>query len=185
MTQPPVRIGIVGCGSISSTYLRMAPTFEILEVAACADLVPERAIAQAEEFGVRRACAVDELMADPEIEVVVNLTVPKAHADVGLAALEAGKSLYNEKTAGRHPRRGAPDARLGAAERRAYRRGTGHLSGRRVADLPQVDRRRLDRRTGGGHSLHDGARPRALASRSGIFFTSRGAVPCSTWGHIT
>ncbi len=97
MTQPPVRIGIVGCGSISSTYLRMAPTFEILEVAACADLVPERAVAQAEEFGVRRACAVDELMADPEIEVVVNLTVPKAHADVGLAALEAGKSLYNEK----------------------------------------------------------------------------------------
>ena len=97
MTQPPVKIGIVGCGSISSTYLRMAPTFEILEVAACADLVPERAAARAEEFGVRRACSVEELMADAEIEVVVNLTVPKAHAEVGLAALEAGKSVYNEK----------------------------------------------------------------------------------------
>lgn len=97
MTKSPVKIGIVGCGSISSTYFRIAATFDILEVVACADLVAERARAQAGEFGVARACTVGELLEDPEIEVVVNLTVPKAHADIGLAALEAGKSVYNEK----------------------------------------------------------------------------------------
>ncbi|MBI2502374.1 MAG: Gfo/Idh/MocA family oxidoreductase [Candidatus Latescibacteria bacterium] len=91
------RIGIVGCGAISAAYLKIARTFPILEVAACADLLPERAKARAEEFGVPRACAVEELLKDPEIQIVVNLTIPRAHAEVGLAALEAGKAVYNEK----------------------------------------------------------------------------------------
>ncbi len=90
-------IGIVGCGAISAAYLKIAKTFPILEVVACADMVPERAKARAEEFGVPRACTVEELLRDPEIQIVVNLTIPRAHAEVGLAALEAGKSVYNEK----------------------------------------------------------------------------------------
>lgn len=91
------RIGIVGCGAISAAYLKIAKTFPLLEVAACADMVPERARARAEEFGVPRACTVEELLHDPEIEIVVNLTIPRAHAEVALAALEAGKHVYNEK----------------------------------------------------------------------------------------
>jgi predicted dehydrogenase len=91
------RIGIIGCGAISAAYLKIARTFPMLEVRACADLLPERAKARAEEFGVPRACGVEELLADPEIQIVVNLTIPRAHAEVGLAALEAGKSVYNEK----------------------------------------------------------------------------------------
>ncbi len=92
-----VRIGIIGCGTISGAYLKIARAFPILEVAACADLLPERARARAEEFGVPRACSVEELLGDSSIEIAVNLTIPRAHAAVGLAALEAGKSLYNEK----------------------------------------------------------------------------------------
>ena len=92
-----VRIGIVGCGTISGIYLKVAPTFDLLEVAACADLVVERARARAAEFGVPKACSVDELLADPTIELVVNLTIPAAHGQVALAAVEAGKSVYNEK----------------------------------------------------------------------------------------
>ncbi|MCC7262369.1 MAG: Gfo/Idh/MocA family oxidoreductase [Candidatus Latescibacteria bacterium] len=91
------KIGIVGCGAISAAYLKIAKTFPILEVAACADMVPERARARAEEFGVPRACSVEELLRDPEIQIVVNLTIPRAHGEVGVAALEAGKSVYNEK----------------------------------------------------------------------------------------
>jgi predicted dehydrogenase len=93
----PTKIGIVGCGNISSVYLRVCPTFDILEVAACADVVEERAVAQAAKFNVPKACSVAELLEDPEIAIVVNLTVPGAHADIALRALRAGKSVYNEK----------------------------------------------------------------------------------------
>jgi predicted dehydrogenase len=73
------------------------PNFDILEVAASADIIAERAQARAEEYKIPRACSVEELLGDPEIKIVVNLTIPKAHYEVALAALEAGKSVYNEK----------------------------------------------------------------------------------------
>ncbi|HUS61767.1 MAG TPA: Gfo/Idh/MocA family oxidoreductase, partial [Acidimicrobiales bacterium] len=92
-----VRVGIVGCGVISGIYLKNLPTFERVEVVACADLLVERAQKRAEEFGVKKACTPDALYADPDVELVVNLTIPKAHAGVALAAVAAGKSVYNEK----------------------------------------------------------------------------------------
>lgn len=92
-----VKLGIIGCGNISSIYMEQSQTFDILQLDACADLVPERARAQAEKFGIPRVLSVEELLADPEIEIVLNLTIPNAHASVALAALQAGKSVYNEK----------------------------------------------------------------------------------------
>lgn len=93
----PVKVGIVGCGTISGIYCKMLKAFPITDLVACADLYVDRAKARAEEFDVPKACSVGELLNDPEIEIVVNLTVPKAHADVAQAAIEAGKSVYNEK----------------------------------------------------------------------------------------
>jgi predicted dehydrogenase len=93
----PVKVGLIGCGTISATYLKVAKRFPVLDVVACADALPERAEARAAEFGVPRALPVDDLLADPEIELVLNLTIPKAHGEVGLRAIEAGKSVYNEK----------------------------------------------------------------------------------------
>ncbi len=93
----PVRVGVIGCGNISATYLRVMPQFSVLQVAACADLDLARAQQRAAEFGVPRACSVEELLADPTIELVVNLTIPAAHGSVAEAALLAGKSVYNEK----------------------------------------------------------------------------------------
>jgi len=92
-----MKVGIIGCGAISSNYLKNARSLPILEIAACADLDPARAQAKAEEFDVPRSCTVDELLADPEIELALNLTIPAAHAAVALAALEHGKHVYNEK----------------------------------------------------------------------------------------
>jgi predicted dehydrogenase len=89
-------IGIIGCGNISTAYLRLAPLFRGLEVRAVADLVPALAQAQATAFGVR-ALTVDGLLADGEVDVVINLTVPAAHFEVSMAALEAGKHVYSEK----------------------------------------------------------------------------------------
>ena len=92
----PLRVGIIGCGNISATYLKAAQTFERLQVVAVADLDPERARIRAEEFGVR-AQAVEALLADPEVEAVINLTVPNVHAAVSRQILEAGKHVYSEK----------------------------------------------------------------------------------------
>ncbi len=93
----PVRVGVVGCGAISASYLKNARSLPILEMAACADLDPARARARAAEFAVPRACTVEELLADPAVELVLNLTIPSAHAPLGLRALEAGKHLFVEK----------------------------------------------------------------------------------------
>lgn len=93
----PVKVGVVGCGNISGIYFERMKSFEILEVAACSDLITERAREKAEEYRIPKACAPEELLADPEIEIVLNLTVPQAHATVSLAALEAGKCVHSEK----------------------------------------------------------------------------------------
>ena len=97
MDARPVKIGIVGCGNVSGIYFANARKLEILELAACADLVIERAEEKARPFEGVRACTVAELLGDPEIEIVVNLTIPLAHAEVAMAAVAAGKSVYNEK----------------------------------------------------------------------------------------
>ena len=93
---PKTKVGIIGCGFISGIYFKNCGAPDSVEVVACADLDLERARAKAQEHGVR-ACTVDELLADPEIEIVLNLTIPKAHAPVNLAALAAGKHAYTEK----------------------------------------------------------------------------------------
>jgi predicted dehydrogenase len=82
---------------ISKIYLENARKLPLLSVVACADLVPERAQARAAECAIPRAYSVDELLGDPEIDLVLNLTVPRAHGEIALAALRAGKSVYNEK----------------------------------------------------------------------------------------
>ncbi|MFC3767877.1 Gfo/Idh/MocA family protein [Paenibacillus sp. GCM10012303] len=92
-----VRVGIIGCGNISAIYFKNCKTYRALEVVACADLDVSRAQARAEEFGVAKACSVEELLADPAIDLVINLTIPAAHAEVCLRALNAGKHVYVEK----------------------------------------------------------------------------------------
>jgi len=91
------KVGVVGCGNISSIYLESGKKFDILDIVAVADLDRERAKAKAQEHGIARADSVAELLADPEIQIVVNLTVPGAHYEVCKAALEAGKHTYVEK----------------------------------------------------------------------------------------
>ncbi len=95
--QNGVAVGLIGCGNISSIYLQNAQLLDAIEIAACADLRREAAEAQAAKYGVPRVLSVDELLADPSIEIVLNLTTPESHGSIALRALEAGKSVYNEK----------------------------------------------------------------------------------------
>jgi predicted dehydrogenase len=91
------RVGIIGCGNISSAYVNGCRMFDSLRVVAVADLAPEAAQAKAAEHDLGCAGSVEELLADPDIDIVINLTIPAAHAAVSLAALAAGKHVYSEK----------------------------------------------------------------------------------------
>ena len=95
-TPSKIRVGIIGCGNISQAYFNGARLFEVLEVVSCADLNQEVAWAKAEENGCT-AQTVEELLANPDVDLVINLTIPAVHAEVSLAALEAGKHVHCEK----------------------------------------------------------------------------------------
>ncbi len=91
-------IGILGCGVISRTYAADIRAFyRQLHLAACADVLPESARKLAEEFGIPKACSPEELLADPEIEIVINLTPPQFHVELNRKIIKAGKHLFSEK----------------------------------------------------------------------------------------
>ncbi|MEK3886394.1 Gfo/Idh/MocA family protein [Bacillus sp. FSL K6-3431] len=92
-----VKVGIIGCGNISSIYMENIPSFDHLDLVACADLDVSRAQAQAEKYQLSKAYTVQEMLDDSEIDLIINLTIPKAHAEVCVKALEAGKHVYVEK----------------------------------------------------------------------------------------
>ncbi|WP_411036536.1 Gfo/Idh/MocA family protein [Shinella sp. BYT-45] len=132
-------IGIIGCGNISAAYLTAMASFPILDIRGVADLDAAAAQARADAFGVP-ARSIEALLADDAIELVVNLTVPKAHVAVALRALEAGKHTYSEKPLGvtfEEGRRLAEAAetkglRIGAAPDTFL--GGGHQTARAVVD---------------------------------------------------
>lgn len=103
----PLTIGIIGIGKISEQYLANLPTFPGLRLVAVADLHQERAQQVADEQGIR-ALTVDALIADPEIDAVLNLTIPAAHVEIGTRALRAGKHVFAEKPLGLNPVEAAP-----------------------------------------------------------------------------
>lgn len=91
------RVGLIGCGVISSAYAKKLDALSEVELVACADLERERAQALADRFEIPQALEPKALLDDDGIDLVLNLTVPLAHAEVSLAAIQAGKSVYSEK----------------------------------------------------------------------------------------
>ncbi|MCB9101279.1 MAG: Gfo/Idh/MocA family oxidoreductase [Anaerolineales bacterium] len=92
----PIQVGIIGCGNISDIYLKNGQKFEILDIVAVADLDFERAAAKAKLFDLQAYTPAD-LLADPALELVINLTIPAAHYEVSRAIIDSGKSVYSEK----------------------------------------------------------------------------------------
>lgn len=93
----PLRIGVIGCGNISGIYLKNLARFPLARVVACADLVPEKAEQVAAEYGIPTVLRPDDLIRHSDVDLILNLTVPKAHAEVSLAAVQSGKHVYSEK----------------------------------------------------------------------------------------
>jgi len=93
----PIRVGIIGAGNVSGQYLPSLLSYPDLDVRGIADLDVQRATDQAGAYGIPFAGSVDDLLALADIELIVNLTVPAAHAEVALAAIESGHHVWGEK----------------------------------------------------------------------------------------
>ncbi|MDR0271823.1 MAG: Gfo/Idh/MocA family oxidoreductase, partial [Clostridiales bacterium] len=92
-----MKAGIIGCGNICGIYIEnLMKKFNNVELVALADKAAEKATATAEKYGIA-ACTSAEMLANPEIKIIVNLTTPDAHFKVNMAALNAGKHIYSEK----------------------------------------------------------------------------------------
>lgn len=91
-----LNLGLIGAGNIAASYLTRAPNFRNIRFVAVADLNLPAAEARAAEFGIM-AQSVEDLLANPEIDLILNLTIPAAHYAVSRAVLEAGKHVYSEK----------------------------------------------------------------------------------------
>ena len=162
-----VRVGVVGCGTISGIYLEEQQARSRASRSSPAPTsLPERAAARAAEYGVPARAPSPSCWPTRRSSVVLNLTTP-AGPRRGRAGGAGGRQVGLQREAARHrrarrrsscwPRR----ARAG----RARRLRAGHVPRRRLADLPQADRRRRDRRAGRGDRLHAQPRPRELAPR--------------------
>ncbi len=100
MDYKPVKVALIGSGNISYTYLNtLTSGFSIVEVVGCSDLIPEKSKARAELFGIRQM-TTEEILNDPEIEIVINTTEIHNHSKVTRMILEAGKHCYSEKALG-------------------------------------------------------------------------------------
>lgn len=115
------KVGIIGTGNIFQAYVKGIRAFPILDLVACADIDTGKARAAAAQHNLPRALGVDELLADPEIQIVINLTVPKVHAQVSIQAIEAGKHVHSEKPLGLTIEEGC--AIIEAAQRKGVRVG--------------------------------------------------------------
>lgn len=96
----PLGVGIIGAGVISQTYLENLTSFPDVNVVAVGDLLPDRARAKADEHGVAAAGTPDDVLSNPDVDLVVNLTIPQVHVEVSSAAIAAGKHVWTEKPIG-------------------------------------------------------------------------------------
>ncbi len=91
-----LKVGLIGTGDIAPAYMSGCAPFDVIEIVACADILQDKAEAFAATYGLQ-AQSVDDLLARPDIDIVINATVPAAHASVALQIIEAGKHAYGEK----------------------------------------------------------------------------------------
>jgi predicted dehydrogenase len=91
-----LNVGLIGCGNISGIYLENSRLFPEFNIIACADLDKTKAVEAAAKYDIEHV-TVDEMMSSLDIDIILNLTVPHAHATIALQAIEHKKHVYSEK----------------------------------------------------------------------------------------
>ena len=90
------KVGLIGCGHIAETYFRAQKYFNNIKIIKCADINKKASIKCASEYGIK-SLSVNELLKDKEVEIILNLTIPKAHYEIAKKALLHNKHVYTEK----------------------------------------------------------------------------------------
>ena len=90
------KVGLIGCGHISETYFKGHEYFNNFKIIKCADINMEVANKCADLNNIE-ACSVDDIIEDKDIEIILNLTIPKAHYEIAKKSLDNGKHIYSEK----------------------------------------------------------------------------------------
>ena len=91
-----MKVGVIGCGNISSIYFDSVKIYNNFEIIACADIKNEIAQKSADKYNLK-AQSVDEIFLNPDIDIILNLTIPTAHKDIITRTLESGKHSFSEK----------------------------------------------------------------------------------------
>ena len=149
---------MIGCGAIARQYLDTARRLDAIEIVAAADRVPARATAVEAAEGIP-AMPVADLLANAEVDVVLNLTIPAAHAAIALQAIAAGKAVYGEKPLAATTAKARSILEAAAGGRRAGRLRARHGPGNGDPDGAEGRRRRTDRGPDRGDRDHGHARP--------------------------
>lgn len=163
MGEQVTNIGIVGTGVISGTYLDHLAKLPGVDVVAVADLDLSRAQAIADQHQGIRALSSEDLLADPEVDIVLNLTIPAAHASVNQAALQAGKHVYGEKPLAVDRAEAEPLLKLAAMRQPSNRLRSGHCARHGDPDRTSRPRPGRHRRTDCCDGFVRDARARAVA----------------------
>ena len=181
----PFGIGVIGCGNISKQYLQNLTSFPDVQVVICADIDPTRAKAQAAAYGVPEWGSAADALGHPDVQLIVNLTIPVAHAEVTAAAIAAGKHVWSEKpltldvAAGRAllSQADAAGVRVGCAPDTVL--GAGLQTARRLIDSGR------HRHAADARSPCCRARARSRGTRTRSSCSRRARARCSTSGRTT
>lgn len=168
-----LRVGVIGIGDISNVYLNNLKKYDAVEVVACASRGLEKAQRKAAEHGIPKAYASGmELIADPDIDIILNLTTPQAHYEYNLAALKAGKHVYTEKPLAMTFEQGRELVSLAKEKGLLIGCAPDTFLGGRLQNIRElIDSGRLGRITGGG-AWFVGHGARVPSSGSGILLSA-------------
>lgn len=93
-----MNVGVIGCGAICDIYItNIINHYNNVNVVSCSDIIPEKAVAVKEKYNLAKAYTTEEMLADPEVDIIMNLTIPEAHYALNMSILRAEKHIYCEK----------------------------------------------------------------------------------------
>ena len=95
-----MKIGVVGCGKISDQYFQFAQTSNKIKIISCTDQVAEKAIYQSSKYSISFVKSFEEMLLNPEIDTILNLTPPKEHKKITIESIKSSKHVYSEKPLG-------------------------------------------------------------------------------------